>query len=96
MVDATTGGPAFPVLLPDPDFPATPGYGQACKQHPGMTLRAAFAIGAMQNVHHSLAGWRPGDDSSYDRVALHCWRLADAMLRTEHRDTNEADGGCNG
>lgn len=67
--------PAFPVA--DGIFSTTngvldPGY--------GMSLRDYFAAQALQAVPQPLSTLHDVQPA-YDRVALHCYRMADAMLK---------------
>lgn len=67
------GGPAFPVNLP--------GWGDNGAS--GMTLRDAFALGALPAVITQYAGdngWI-GTDHLLRNVPIHAYRIADAMLK---------------
>lgn len=71
MSEIKTGGPAFPFFHPD-DVNGV--------MSEGMTLRDYFAAKAMQavalkkNELHDI-------QAMYDRLALHAYKVADAMLR---------------
>ncbi len=67
-------GPAFPVPL----NPGQPWQGMApCD---GMTLRDYFAAKALQAVQMPQSHMHD-HESVYDRIASHCWKMADAMLK---------------
>ncbi|HEP6426934.1 TPA: hypothetical protein VDB83_001205 [Burkholderia cenocepacia] len=72
MREINTGGPAFPnPALADENF------------HPqcdvsGMTLRDYFAAEELSKVNCVEVCDEQG---AYDRLAVHCYRMADAMLR---------------
>lgn len=64
------GGPAFPVSEDQSRGKVSGVYG-------GMTLRDAFAIAELGKVNGRTILDIP---STYDRLATHCYRMADAML----------------
>jgi hypothetical protein len=66
MSNTNTGGPAFPSTADNE-------YGYPAK---GMTLRDYFAAKAMQNVFNT-----GGDDDERQYVAMHAYKMADAMLK---------------
>jgi hypothetical protein len=58
-------------------------HSQAAKDtanHPGMTLRDYFAAKALQAVPMPQ-GHMHDHREVYDRIASHCYKMADAMLR---------------
>ena len=73
-MNTNTGGPAFPMS----GFDTRHGQPiQAVYQH-GMALRDYFAAKAMQG---ELASQRDGYEwHSYEKLAKHCYNIADAML----------------
>ncbi len=70
-------GPAFPTGTweYDVDWRVLP------YQQGGMTLRDYFAAKALQAVPMPQ-GHMHDHESVYDRIASHCWKMADAMLKT--------------
>ncbi|MBU9501298.1 hypothetical protein KTE68_14065 [Burkholderia multivorans] len=69
MNEINDGGPAFPEV---------PGECNVYQGKPGMTLRDYFAAKELSKVD-----WVEVCDvqGAYDRLADHCYRMADAMLR---------------
>lgn len=65
------GGPAFPVL-------DRANEGGLCAATYGMSLRDHFAGQELSKVSAVVVG---GNAESYLRVALHCYAMADAMLK---------------
>jgi hypothetical protein len=65
------GGPAFPV--PNTEW-----------QSPGMMLRDYFAAKelARMDYHQCMVCDVP---SAYERLAIHCYRMADAMLKAREQ-----------
>lgn len=68
MSKTNDGGPAFPVVS------------EIMGHCSGMTLRDHFAANAMQAV--PMQQWHLHDvPATYDRIASHAYKMADAMLR---------------
>ena len=69
-----TGGPAFPV--PDVHYP----NGQIQYGCNGMTLRDYFAAEELAGIRKSMEYLHP-ELGVYERIASHCYKMADAMLK---------------
>lgn len=67
MSDINNGGPAFP---------SHGSMGEVT--HEGMPLRDYFAAKAMQEM---LYGRIPSDENEKGYIAMHAYKMADAMLR---------------
>jgi len=88
MTADTTGGAAFPRMIPDDDATFKPG---AIEQHAGMSLRDYFAAAALNRSIEVIAqfvvledGFRPGErnlSEIRDRAATLAYSIADAMLK---------------
>ena len=61
------GGPAFP-------------RDHAADGHNGMSLRDYFAAKELVRIEHAQCGVNDVA-GAYDRIATHCYRMADAMLK---------------
>jgi hypothetical protein len=68
-----TGGSAFPI----PGMAGLPN-GETIWPDSGMTLRDYFASEELSSIHGKTICGAP---EYYDRIADHCYRMADAMLR---------------
>jgi hypothetical protein len=68
-----TGGPAFPI----PGMTGLPND-ETIWPYFGMTLRDYFAAEELSSIHGKTICSAP---EGYDRIADHCYRMADAMLR---------------
>ena len=71
MSTINNGGPAFPF---DPSVPLN----RLDLPHTGMTLLDWFAGKELQKTHGTDICDIP---EAYDRLAEHCYRMADAMIR---------------
>ena len=75
-MSANNGGPAFPVAYWD--------HQQMRYLNDGMTLRDYFAGKELERMEYAQCTVND-TGAAYDRIATHCYRMADAMLKAREQ-----------